>query len=98
MTLVRIWTTRIDMARVDEYERFVDQRSLPMFRAQEGFVGVAFARSGDEVAVISYWRDRAAVGALDASATYQETVQAIAETGFLVGDAAISVFEIHAGG
>jgi heme-degrading monooxygenase HmoA len=96
MTLVRIWTTRIDLGRLEEYERFVAERSLPMFRAQPGFVGVAFGRSGDEVAVISYWRDRAAVDALDGSATYQETVRAIVDTGFLVGDADVQIFEIHA--
>jgi heme-degrading monooxygenase HmoA len=96
MTLVRIWRTRIDLDRLDEYERFVHERSAPMFQAQQGFVGVVFSRSEDEVAVISFWRDRAAVDALDGSATYQAAVQAIAETGFLVGDADVRVYDVDA--
>jgi heme-degrading monooxygenase HmoA len=97
MTFVRIWRTRIDVNRLDEYERFVDEQSLPMFNAQEGFRGVVYSRRGDRVAVLSFWRDQTAVDALDTSATYQRAVKSIEATGFLIGDSSLEAFEIHAG-
>jgi heme-degrading monooxygenase HmoA len=97
VTFVRIWRTRLDLERLDEYERFVEQRSLPMFHEQQGFLGVICSRQDDEVAVITMWRDRAAVDALDTSASYQEAVRAIEGNGYLVGDSQVDAFEIHVG-
>jgi heme-degrading monooxygenase HmoA len=97
VTYVRIWRTRLDLERLDEYERFVEEQSKPMFRAQQGFRGVLYSRRRDEVAVLSFWDDKAAVDALDTSATYQQAVRTIGETGFLRGESILDVFEIHAG-
>jgi heme-degrading monooxygenase HmoA len=97
MTFVRIWRARVDLERLDDYLRFVDEQSLPMFQGQQGFLGVICSRLGDEVAVLSFWRDEAAVDALDTSATYQHAVRTIGETGFLIGDSVLDVFEVHAG-
>ena len=95
--LVRIWRTHIDEARAPEYEAFARQRSLPMFRAQQGFAGVLFARDDASCAVISFWRDAAAVDALAQSASYDETATALAATGMVVGAASVEVFELHGG-
>ena len=97
MTFLRIWRTRVCLDRLDEYERFVSEESLPMFRAQTGFLGVLFSRREDGLAVLSFWRDQASVDALDTSATYQHAVQTIDGTGFLTGDSRLDVYEIHAG-
>ncbi|WP_232668566.1 hypothetical protein [Pseudonocardia sp. TRM90224] len=81
--IARIWRTGLDEARTDEYERFVEERSLPMFRRQDGLVGVLFTRIDGGRAVITLWRDEQAVEALESAADYRETVAAIGAAGFL---------------
>jgi heme-degrading monooxygenase HmoA len=68
-----------------------------MFNGQQGFLGVVCSRLGAEVAVLSFWRDEAALDALDTSATYQHAVGTTGETGFLIGDSVLDVFETHVG-
>ena len=97
MTLIRIWRTEIDVVRADDYERFAQEQSLPMFKAQLGFEGVLFARRGSEAIVISLWRDAAAVAALDESPTYESAVRTIGESGYLVGDSTVELFDLHGG-
>ena len=82
--IVRIWRTGIDMERAEEYDRFVVERSLPMFRRQPGLTAVYFTRTGEEDrAVVTVWADATAVSALDTSDEYQETTAAIIAAGFL---------------
>src|SRR5262249_24823082 len=59
VSYVRIWRTRLDLDRVDEYDQWVEQRSKDMFRAQQGFQAVIYTRSGEHVAVLSFWNDDA---------------------------------------
>ena len=96
--IVRIWRTRVDPARTGEYERFADERSLPMFRQQTGFRGVLFA-SGEktERAVLSFWEDAAALEALGRSPTYRETVDALVASGILTGEQTVEVLDVHGG-
>jgi heme-degrading monooxygenase HmoA len=94
--IVRIWRTRIDQARTGEYLDFAQSKSLPMFRAQPGFAGVLFAAREDERAVITLWDDLAAVEALDHSATYAATVEAIEATGVIRGSSTVEVLELEA--
>ena len=42
----RIWRTNVDPLRVEEYARFAQDVSLPIFRVQQGFLGVLFAGAG----------------------------------------------------
>jgi heme-degrading monooxygenase HmoA len=93
-SVVRIWTTEIDPTRADEYDEFARTRSLPMFAAQPGFLGVVLAAVDERRTVITLWRDSAAAAALDTSESYQATVAAIGATGFLVGDARLDVLEV----
>ncbi len=95
LALLRIWRTQVDRDRLDEYERFAAERSLPTFREQDGFLGVFFARRGAECLVVTLWRDEDAVTRLARSSTYAETVDAITAAGFLVGEASVEVFELQ---
>jgi heme-degrading monooxygenase HmoA len=97
MAIARIWRTRIDKQRADEYERFADQESLPMFRAHEGLIGVIFGGAEDDRVVISLWGSAHDVAALDASPIYQQTVERIEATGFIVGPSSVEVFAVHGG-
>jgi heme-degrading monooxygenase HmoA len=96
--IVRIWRTRIDPARAEDYERFARERSLPMFRTQAGFRGVLFA-SGEETerVVLSFWEDAGAVAALEHSPSYGETVDALLATGILTGDQTVEVLNVDGG-
>lgn len=93
--IVRIWRTGVDPARVVEYETFAADESLPMFRKQSGFSGVLFLRTGGYASVVTLWEDMHAVERLADSPTYLETVKRIADSGILVGDQVIEVFEAH---
>jgi heme-degrading monooxygenase HmoA len=81
--VARIWRTGIDPSRAGEYETFALARSLPMFKAHEGFCGVLFAADSDERIVITLWTSRTAAQALNRSPVYRDTVQAIQAAGFL---------------
>jgi hypothetical protein len=93
--VARIWRTRIDETRADDYRRFANAKSLPMFREQPGFVGVVFAANLAERAVIALWRDVVSAQRLDQSETYNSTVADIEATGFLRGASTVEVFELE---
>jgi heme-degrading monooxygenase HmoA len=93
--VARIWRTRIDETRADDYRRFAEAKSLPMFREQPGFVGVLFAANLAERAVITLWRDIDSARRLDQSETYKRTVAEIEATGFLRGESSVEVLELE---
>src|SRR5438067_13259401 len=97
MTVMRIWRTQVDPARVSEYEQFAQSLSLPMFRQQQGFLGVVFGGRGSDRVVVSFWEDETAVERLATSTTYQATVRDILGTGFLIGTPTTDVFAVHGG-
>jgi heme-degrading monooxygenase HmoA len=92
--IARIWRTKIDPHRADEYRKFAQSRSLPMFRKQRGFAGVVFAAREDERAVISFWRESRDADALGFSPTYKATVDEIDATGFLRGEMTVEIFRV----
>jgi heme-degrading monooxygenase HmoA len=93
--IARIWRTEVDPDRADEYERFAREVSLPMFRRQQGYAGVMMLRDGTACQVITLWRSREDVAALDQSPLYRETVQHILRQGFLQGDQMLDIAEAH---
>ena len=95
MTIGRIWRTRIDPQRGDEYRAFAESTSLPMFQAHEGFRGVIFGEHADERLVITLWESREAVEKLNSSPLYLETVARIESTGFISGDQSVETFDVH---
>jgi heme-degrading monooxygenase HmoA len=96
--IVRIWRTRIDPARAEDYERFANERSLPMFRRQAGFRGVLFA-SGEETdrVVLTFWETADAVEELGRSPTYRETVDALIASGMLRGEQTVEALDVQGG-
>jgi heme-degrading monooxygenase HmoA len=96
--IVRIWRTGIDPTRAGEYERFAEERSLPMFRAQPGFRGVLFTTAADGGrAVVSFWETERAVELLDRSESYRETASALGSSGILRGQQTVEVLIAHGG-
>jgi heme-degrading monooxygenase HmoA len=74
MTIARLWRTRVDLSRAEEYERFAQSVSLDMFRSQPGFVAVTMYRRAEECAVLTLWESEAAAAALDCAERYLRTV------------------------
>jgi heme-degrading monooxygenase HmoA len=95
--IVRIWRTEIERARMSEYEQFAQERSLPMFHQQQGFLAVLFLGTQKDRAVLSLWKDLSCVEALAQSSTYQETAAQLNATGLLVGQTSVEVFEAQGG-
>jgi heme-degrading monooxygenase HmoA len=93
----RIWRARVERDRVNEYERFAEEQSLPMFRERAGFLGVLFARDERNCAVITLWEDLAAVAALETSARYREAVARITEMGLFIGDQSVEILHVRGG-
>ena len=92
--IARLWRTQVDVTRLAEYEQFAQEKSLPMFHQQQGFLGVVFFREHQHCLVLSLWRDRPAVEALAASATYQATVRQLQATRLLLGHQSVELFEV----
>lgn len=82
--IARTWRTRIDPARAGDYRTFARCISLPMFRAQPGFLGVLFATSADGRTVTTLWQDLDSLEALERSPAYRRTVARLDATGILI--------------
>lgn len=95
--IIRIWRTEIERAQMAKYEQFAQERSLPMFHQQQGFLGVLFLGMQKDRAVLTIWRDLPAVEALAHSSTYQETAAQLNATGLLIGQTSLEVFEAQGG-
>ena len=93
--VARIWRTQIDETRADDYRRFAQTKSLPMFRDQPGFLGVLFGAPRGQRTVITLWSDLASAQPLDQSASYKRTVADIEATGFLYGESSVDVLELE---
>jgi heme-degrading monooxygenase HmoA len=96
--VARIWRTGIDPSRADDYEAFARERSLPMFKAHDGFCGVLFADAGSDTRkVITLWASRGAAQALEDSPLYRETVKAIEAAGFLRPPQSVELLDVPLG-
>jgi heme-degrading monooxygenase HmoA len=95
VTVGRIWRTRIDPRRGDDYRSFAQSTSVPMFLAHEGFRGVIFGEHADERLVITLWESRDAVEKLNRSPLYLETVARLEATGFISDDQSVETFDVH---
>jgi quinol monooxygenase YgiN len=95
--IVRIWRTRVAAGHFDEYQRFANEFSLPMFVAQHGCRGVLFTSFPGGEAVVSLWSDAAAADALDQSPRYQEVAAKLSATGWLCGEATVERLAVHGG-
>lgn len=96
--ILRIWTTRVDPAREDEYLAYARSHSRAMFLAQDGCLGILLLRRDDgRHAACSIWRDATAVDALARSVTYQQTAAGLAATRALIGEPEIELFALTGG-
>jgi len=95
--IVRLWATRVDKSRSEEYEENERNRSTPMFRAQPGCLGVLFLRSGGESFALTFWRDIEAVERLKTSQSYLEASAFYADSGMLINQPSLQVFEVNGG-
>jgi heme-degrading monooxygenase HmoA len=96
--ILRIWRAKLNPARLEAYRRFERERSLPMFRKQPGLLGVLFLREAeDRAAEITLWEDRGTVEALASSPSYRRAIRELAESGLLVREQSVEIFEVAGG-
>jgi heme-degrading monooxygenase HmoA len=91
----RLWKTGLKPGRDKAYEEFARDISLPMFKQQEGFLGCVMSHNQVTGFVLTFWRDKSAVTALEKSLTYQQTVAQILAADLLVETQETSVCEVH---
>jgi len=96
--LVRVWRAKINPARLDEYQRFEQERCLQMLRKQPGLLGVLFLRQAeDRTASLTIWEDAGAVEALQSSPSYREITNELAESALLTGNESVEIIEVEGG-
>ena len=95
--IIRLWTTRVDKSRIAEYEENEKNRSTPMFRQQPGCLGVLFLRSGDNCFALTFWKDLESVERLKTSQSYIEASAFYSDSGMLLGEPSLQVFEVKGG-
>lgn len=95
--IARLWKTEIDADRLEDFQRFANEQSLPMFKQQKGFLGVQFWHNPEGCVTLSLWEDMASVEALKDSETYQQTVKDIEASGLIRGEQTVEVFAVFGG-
>ena len=96
--IVRVWRAKIDPGRMEEYQRFEQERCMPMLRNQPGHLGELFLRQAeDQAASLTIWEDAGVVEALQSSPSYRETVHELGESPLLARDQSVEVFEVEGG-
>ncbi len=96
--IVRAWRAKIDLARMEAYRRFEQERCKPMLHKQPGLLGVVFLRQAEDYAAsLTIWEDAGAVEALESSPSYREITHELAESAVLAGDQSVEFFEVEGG-
>jgi heme-degrading monooxygenase HmoA len=96
--IVRVWRAKINLARMEEYRRFEQERCLPMLHKQPGLLAVLFLRQvEDHAASLTIWEDAGAVEALQSSPSFREITHELAESAVLAGNELVEVFEVEGG-
>jgi len=95
--LVRVWTVDIKKEKIKELEEFANTISLPMFRKQEGCLGVLFTKNSQEASTITFWENQESIDKLATSVSYQNVVKQIEESGILAGNHKSETYEEYGG-
>ena len=95
--LVRVWTVDIKKEKIKELEEFANSISLPMFRKQEGCLGVLFTKNSQEASTITFWENQESIDKLATSVSYQNVVKQIEESGILAGNHKSETYEEYGG-
>ena len=95
--IVRLWKTQVKRERLATYEQNERDCSLPMFKEQPGCLGVLFLRSDEMCFALSFWKDADAVDRLKTSKSYLEACAYYEQSGMLIGDPSLQVFEVKDG-
>jgi heme-degrading monooxygenase HmoA len=96
--IVRVWRAKINPARMEEYQRFEQERCMPMLHKQPGLLGVLFLRQAeDRAGSLTIWEDSGAVEALQSSPSNRKLTHELAESALLAVDESVEVFEVEGG-
>jgi len=68
-----------------------------MFQKQPGCLGVLFLRSGENCFALTFWKDLRSVEQLKTSQLYVEASAFYSNSGMLLGEPSLEVFEVKGG-
>lgn len=95
--IVRLWKVKVNPDRIEQYALWEKTRSLPMFQELQGCLGVFFLRSKEHCLALSMWQGMDAVDALKDCKLYEKTSSDYEQSGMLIGDPELQVYEAIAG-
>ena len=95
--VIRLWKTRVHREQMAAYERNERERSLPMFKQQPGCLGALFLRADDMCFALTFWKDAGAVERLKSSKSYIDACTFYDQSGMLIGEPSLQVFEVRDG-
>jgi len=95
--LIRSWKVHIHNDRIDDLKHFAKTESLPMFKKQNGCLGVLFTLDDKLCNTITIWKDKDSIELLKSSKSYNETVEKIVASDMLAGESTIEVFDCFGG-
>ncbi len=95
--IVRTWTARVAPGRSEDYARFAQTASAPMFRAMPGCLGVLFLAEADARYVVSLWSGEVALAAFERNHAYLDVAERLTRSGILAEVGPVAVGEAGPG-
>lgn len=95
--IARVWRAPVVEGRLLEYERFVHDVVVPLFKAADGNLGVLTMRRANRASSISLWATEEAMHRFFRSHTYREIVERSIAQGILGAPQTGDAFDVHDG-
>lgn len=93
--IARVWTTGVRPQRIDDCEKFTREIFLPVFRAQQGFLGCVMSHRHSVAQILTFLCDVDAITAFEQSSSYRVTLQKILATVLLAGRQSTAAGHVH---
>lgn len=91
--IIRIWTTGPIPSKKNQYLEFAKIYSIPMFKKQKGILGLNILVKDDKSLVLTYWKDKKQIDAIENDLLYHQTVDKIRNAGFLAEPQQVEIFD-----
>jgi hypothetical protein len=95
--IVRVWTTTFDPAGKDRLLAYASEVSLPLLSSRDGCQGALFFASGNTWITQTFWRDKAAIDALEDDPEYRCIVDGILALNVLGQEQQVALYAFEGG-
>ncbi len=80
--------------KAHDYIDFANRYSVPMFKMQNGILGLHVLIKDDKSLVLSYWRKREDMEAMETNELYIQTGDQIRNAGILMESPQVEIYEV----